>query len=496
MPGVKIPIKVIAITDFNKIVNDTRSRANGAMQTLVNFDTLTNQKKITPYRSCENGDTNSETDLIANFCYTNSAVYALANDGLNPITILKKTDLTTSTWGSFANNTGAITAVREVFVPYHGLIYGLNGSRNGVWAVDPTGSASFNPSVQGLSGGATHAAQGLVHSKDDILYIPWGNNIASNNNGSWQPLALVLPSELYITSICEFGNYLAIGCAPISGLGKSVVYLWDRDSSLTTLSEVIDFGEGILQILENLSGTLVGISLSAQDRFNDRVIFRTYTAGDKAELFEEFVGGTIDVLPQAKQIINNRLYFMMDITINGNFYAGTWSIGRIAPGQPLGVVQERTLNNDVAFVGNGALFNFIFVGDYLFQAYTDDSANYQVTKTDDQPNYLQTSIVETLINPEMPENDRYMQKQLQGVALTYDSFPTGGQVTLKVAVDGGAWVIAFTQTTVAQNTEAPSALGIPFTDGRDYEFRIESKGGVEITALIYKYATLNTIINP
>ncbi|GAH30408.1 unnamed protein product, partial [marine sediment metagenome] len=89
--------------------------------------------------------------------------------------------------------------------------------------------------------------------------------------------------HLYITSICEFGNYLAIGAAPLSGLGGSVVYLWDRDSSLTTLSEIIDFGEGNLRVLEEIDGVLIGISSvgGTSDRFDDKAVFRL-VSGNKA----------------------------------------------------------------------------------------------------------------------------------------------------------------------------------------------------------------------
>lgn len=43
--------------------------------------------------------------------------------------------------------------------------------------------------------------------------------------------------------------------------GRSNVYLWDMSED-RTFNESIDWGEGSLMILENLGGTLVGVSIS------------------------------------------------------------------------------------------------------------------------------------------------------------------------------------------------------------------------------------------
>ena len=71
--------------------------------------------------------------------------------------------------------------------------------------------------------------------------------------------AKTVPSNFKITSLANYGNYLAIGCAPISTYnGRSKVFLWNLSSDL--FQEAIDWGEGELRVLENIEGYLVGIT--------------------------------------------------------------------------------------------------------------------------------------------------------------------------------------------------------------------------------------------
>src|SRR3990167_651299 len=257
------------------MVNDPRDPAAGACRVVTNFDILTNPRKLIPYRNSEDGDSAAATSRKQNFCIalrtgTTYRLYSLGvKSGATTAEVLMK-DLTTSGDDDLADNTwltpnnnqssaGATNFNLFIFYPKTTLIYGARAGTH-IWAFDPTSVAGWADTHQALT--YTNIAQGLVHPKDDILYIPYDNKIAKNDNGSWTTVALTLPSHLYITSICEYGNYLAIGCRPLSGQGDSQVYLWDRDSSLTTISESLNWGRGNLEILGVVDGLLVGISLT------------------------------------------------------------------------------------------------------------------------------------------------------------------------------------------------------------------------------------------
>lgn len=496
-------MKQILLNKFDGgIVNDPRSSLEGAWRAITNYDILTDSHRMTPYRDSENGDSVASTSkkqafTIALRTGTTYSLYGLgvvsgsgkAEVSYKDLTTGASNDLDDSGWASTANNASSSgTTSFNLFVYYKqtGLIYGARAGTH-IWAYDPTGSAAFADTSHALS--YTNIAQGLVHSKDDILYVPYDNKIAKNNAGSWTDAALTLPSDLYITSICEHGNYIAIGCASLSGVGHSRVFIWDRDSSLSTLSDSIDWGEEKLQILEEVDGILIGISLSGSNstRFSDRVIFR-YLSVSNAIKFAELLGGTSTLLPIAKQKINNRIFFMMQITLNGATREGVWSVGRNSQYSPMTIVHERTPNNDTA-LSSGLLNSFYSVGDYLFISYQTSGA-FALSKTNDQSSYTATSIGETTINPGMPLEDKVLDKKLMSVGCTYEPLPSGGQIVLKYRVNNGSWTTVLTASTTGATRTEPvtrTSSGTAFTDGSEYEFRIESTGGAIPTGIQYKY---------
>ncbi len=485
------------------MMNDPRVPNSSLSRVVTNFDILTNPYKLTPYRSGVDGSAGAAAEEARRFTLTGSRLFKLGVVlGSGKAEVLYKnlttggsTDLDDSAWGTPANNASAAGATSFDLFSYYkktGLIYGARAGTN-IWAFDPTGSAGWADSHQSIS--YSTLAQGCTHPTDDVHYIPYNNKIAANDNGAWNLTALTLPSYLYITSICAYRNFLAIACAPTDANGNSVVFLWNRDTSLTVLSETIDWGEGIIKVLEELGGDLVGISYSGNSstRFNSRVIFRYYT-GYGAEKIAEFVGGTSSVtLPIAKQRINNRLHFMMQISLNGSVREGVFSVGR-SPGQPYSIIHERSANNDTALVTSSNLFDFIYVGDFLFQAYLTNSV-YGMSKTDSSANYTASAVYETEINEGMDAEDRKEIKQLTSVGALYERLPASGQVVVQYRVDGGSWITIFTETTDSVTYTEPkvrAANGSEFSKGKDYEFRITSTGGAEVVGVTYKYGVIES----
>ncbi len=486
------------------IVNDPRSPFNNVVRMATNFDILTDSYRIKPYRDSEDGDSAGSTSKKRNFCIAlgASSTYRLYSLGVvsgagfaevlqKNLTTGASTDLDDNGWATPANNASASGASEfDLFVYYKktGLIYGSKAAQY-IWAFDPTGSAAFAETHRDLTSYST-TAQGLVHSKDDILYIPYDNKIAKNNNGSWTNAALTLPSHFYITSICEYGNYIAIACAPLqAGIANSRVYLWDRDSSLTTLSESVDWGDETIKILEQVGNRLVGISLSGATttRFNDRIIFRYWNQGmANAEKFEEFIAGNnSSTLPIAKQKINNRLYFMMQVNLAGATREGVWSVGYSPSTRGFNIVHERTPNNDTA-LSSGVLYNFFSVGDYMFIAYLTSGA-HDVSKTNDTSSFTATSIIETKI---YNEGDSDLTKKLIGASVIFEPLPTAGQVVLKYKKDEeSSFTTIYTYTTdngISHGAINIESSGATLPEYKEIQFRIESTGGAVITGLKFK----------
>ncbi len=487
-----------SITQFDGgMVNDLRTPDPTAARLIKNFDTLTYQRRLVPYPDSESGN-NDTTRNIVNFFYANSILYGLgAMSGTTKPQVFSKTDFTDASWITLANSQGSTARGSNLFVYYKGNIYGAQANAS-IWKMDAGGGGWTD---QDLNIGFTYknVAQGLVHSKDDILYVPVDNVIFAKNDASWSNSGspvLTLPTDYYITSICEYGNYLAIACAPTAAAARphSQVYLWDRDSSLTTLSESIDWGDGQLLVLQDIEGVLLGITALTTNNLQPRLIVKQYAGTQGAVPVVELVGdiGTTINLQQAKQKAKNRIYFLANIVLDGVTHYGVWSVGK-NNGRPFSLQIEQLINNNTA---PNSVQGFFVLGDFLFVAYTDGSGNPQVSKTDDLLPYTATSIYESRIfnevlglrNKHIP--DSAAKKKLLGITASFSSLPSGAHVLVKYKKDGEtSWTAIFDFSTTGALSHAAvniESTGANLPEYKEIQFRIESTGGAVVTGSKFK----------
>lgn len=479
------------ITRFDGgIVADGRDPRENVCQMSKHFDIFTRPYRLVPHVAPESGNSDQTTHGIRQMLYYNSKVFGLGVT-TSPPRVYEKSSLANATWTELTNGTASSGSFNpNVFVEYKGYVYGWYASAN-LWKADLSGSAAFTTTERSITG---VGVQGLVHSKDDILYLPYNvsgqGKIAKLDNTTWSDASITLPVDKTITAICEYGNYIAIACKP-KYYGKSVVYLWDRDSTLTTLSESIDFGSGDLEVLEELDGYLIGISLigNSTTALKPRVVFRRYGGAGSATVFKELEGSSaVGLTLKGKQKVGSRLYFLLGITIDGTTLQGVWVIARSSSSQEFAVA----FSHDPVISGGSAinsLTSFFLVGDYMFCVFNDGSDT--LTKTNDSPattpGYNISSIYESQI---FNSGDSSLKKDLVGVSVSYEPLPTNGEVTLKYRKDAEtSWTTIFTDTTddsvshSAVNIESSGAL---VTDFKEIQFRLESKGGAEITGFSFK----------
>ena len=501
------------------MVNDPRSRLSNACRVCTNFDALTNPYRLTPYRESENGDSNGATEMTRRWTVALGAsstyrLFGLARQNASDKVQIFYKDLTTSStdlsdagWTTTANNTASTNSTVNYamfcWYPKLNMIFGFHGNRY-IFEYDPDGGTAFNETDADLGASSEVTADAIVHPADDSMYVPYITStgvptIAKNNNGTWTTSAATFPVGYRINSICVYGSKIAVALRPTSGLENSRVLIWDRDTSVVTFDENIDAGDGNIIWLEELEGNLVGMTLTSglnlvsTTRFYDRLSFRVFSNYGMQEL-AVIQGTTSTRWTTYKQKINNRVHFMMGVSLNGSIREGIWSFGRNSLGQ-WALIHERTPDNDTLTenAGAGALQGFYYVGDYLFQAFVNTSSAREVTKTNNSASYTATSIYESLINPNLGEQYQKSYKQLKSVMVRYASLPSAGQVVLKYKVDGGSYTTVVTETTDnAVYTEMVSAGSTAFTAGREYEFRLESTGGAEILELNPTYEILET----
>lgn len=514
--------KQILIKDFSRgITTDSREDDFRYSQFIQGFEAHTYPHKLVPVKSTESGDSSASTSKKENFCLAEltAGVYKLYALGVvsgqiyaeilyKAFTTSNSSDLSDATWLNTANNQSASGAINSnLFAYYKKATAGNTGliffSRNGshIGAYDPTGSAAIADTHYAVT--HTHIGQGITHSKDDRFYVPYYDSatgtggVLMKNSSSAFVVGIATAKYLIPISVCEYGNYLAIACQPASGIGKSVVFLWDRDTSTALFSETIDFGDGILQILEQISGYLVGISYTGVAPGNlssllGRFTFRYY-AGGTPVIFRELLSEatfTAGDLPLAKQKISQSLYFLMTVTLGGTKRQGVWRISRAGENTPFSLVMETPANNGTALT-SGLLKGFFKVGDYMFLAYTDNSV-YKVDKTDDSGSAYtaMSSTYETL-----KFGDAFQNKKLVVVGVMTEPLPSAGEVILKYKKDeDSSWTTIFDNTTndnMYRESVNIESTGVTLPEFKEIQFQILSTGNAVITGLYAKYEIID-----
>ena len=489
----------ININNFSGGISDDSRENNGTkFQAIKHFDCFSNPTRLTPYRSLEvdthDGSTSTgmKQYFVQDYVYASASakLYGLGQTGAGLTKIVFKADATTGNWTLPATSEGNGAVKNGCLVEYKDYLWGFQGTTQ----VFRWGLLSGTPAItnsQGTVGTITSVAQGII-AKDDNLYLPYNNKLARVTlGGTVNDAVLTLPTNFKITSICNYGNYLAIGCAPISTFnGVSKVYLWNLTS--TDVQEAIDWGEGELRVLETIEGYLVGVT--------DRYLNNATGAGRGSMIIQIYSGGVPQIvkevftqaltgksIPLQKTVKNNRVFWAAKIMTNtaGTTYnEGIWSFGRKNVNFPfalsLDIIDENITTSGIQAIGSAA--------NYFFVSHSGDGS---IDKTNDAAVYTFTSVYESQI---FDFDDVDSDKTLLSLKVSFRKQLAGESLTAKYRVDGAtAWTTIGTYDT--DDTLSYTFLGVsgePFASGREYEFRLESTGGLELTGFKAKAIINNT----
>jgi len=453
------------------------------------FDIFSSPGRLISYRSFK-ADTNDgstptgmKAHFIRDFLYPSASgkLYGLGQTGGGLTEISIKADATTGNWTP-ASATGNGAVKNGCFVEYKDYAWGFQGANQVFkWGL-LSGVPAITNSVSTTASAITSVAQGVI-AKDDNLYLPYNNIIARvTSGGTFNDAVLTLPTNFKITSICNYGNYLAIACAPISTFnGASKVFLWNLTSP--DVQEAVDWGEGELRILETIEGMLVGIT----DRYLNNstgagrgsMIIQTYQGGSPQVVKEIFtLAITGKTMPQSKAVKNNRLFFAAKIMTDSagtTYNEGIWSFGRKSSSYPyilsLDLIDENINTSGIQAFGSAA--NYFFVA---------HSADGSIDKTDEVANYTFTSIWESQI---FTWGASMLDKVLESVRVSFRKLATGENLTLKYKVDGAtSWTTIGTFNTVGELSHTfvnIESTGADFASGKEFQFRLEGTGGLEVT---------------
>ena len=432
----------ITIDDFSGgIASDLLNARKGEFALTKHFDISNN--KLEPYRDMEDeAGTLGVYAIKSVVLFTDSAaaqnLYALGNVSgqTYPQVIEKSSNMVTGTFAISTTGAGSVgTVVAISLFPYRTKLFGLNlDTTVKLFSYDPQSNtyvAAVGDTAKTTSGGIYPRM--FRHPQDDILYIGVGNQVSTLNNATFTAAALTLPVGFVITSFCDYGTYLAIACAPIDQSNKSYTFLWNRDTSLTTVSEVIDFGEGSLMVLDNVGGSLVGISVTSQATASvfdiaPKVVFREYTGG-LARTWKEIqwttTGASTLLLKNLKAKKDDKLFFALKTYMENQTVFQVWVVGKNASGR-LYATADRYVNNDTAIT---AIDGLDVIGDYLWVGYNGDGS---LKRTNDAATFTATPTYDSAI---LNGGDSNKVKHLDSVVVTFEALPADGIVSLYYRLD-------------------------------------------------------------
>lgn len=498
------------LVEINKFdgghAEDIRTFNTDECEKSLNFDIFTNPHKLIPYPDSVAETTG--TGVMADIQISDIDIsligssYVITGIGYETSISAKPTFWTKSaiTNGGTLNWSSQAVSAGNTFQKLSGVVYkdkdfalGFNGSNQyTLYRYDSAGSVT---AIGTISSSSIFYARPFVHPEDNILYIIIGTTITTWNGSALATTTTILPAGFEAVSVTDYGTYLAIGMRPLRGNGNSVTYLWGRDATINTLQGTIPMGEGNLLILENLDNELVAI-MAPQNAFStattNKIYIKKYSGGS-VQLVKSLMILNTQSISVTKLKNVNKLYFGLN-----NDYA-VYAFGKNKEGEYI-LTQDRYYNNGT-IIGS-ALYAIAMIGDVMWKGFGTSGVAYTLMRSlinslGESVTYNSVSTYKTTINPNMNLSDRYKRKQLDAIQISYTG-KANGTLALKYSVDGSAMTSIVSENTTAietvkeANTEA--STGKSLIDGREFQFQIESTGGVEIKEVRYRYTVLDTIL--
>lgn len=480
---------------FGGIADDIRKASLNEFSISKHFDVFSNPHRLTPYRSLE-ADTEtsvSSTDLkqylVRDFIYASASTkeYGLGQTGAGLTKIVQKAVAESGLWTTPASSEGNGAVKNGCFFEFKDYAWGFQGTNQIFkWGL-LSGTPSITNSVATVASTITSVANGVI-AADGNGYMAYNNVVVriATDASTITDSAKTVPDNYKITSLENYGSYLAIGCSPKDSFnGTSKVFIWNLSSDL--FAETIDWGEGELRVLGTVEGLLVGISdrylNNATGAGRGSMVIRGYSGGAAQVLKEVFTQALVGkTMPTSKVVKNDRLFFAAKIMTNAagtEYNEGIWSFGRKNVNYPyaltLDIVCEEADTDGIQAFG--------VAGSFFFIAHSLDGS---ISKTNDASTFSYTSIFESLIL-----GDGFTNRKLKEFILTTAPIPTGGSVTVKVKNDDDtSYTTIGTLSTVGATSRQflnIESSGVNFPSSRESQFRIESTGGAEVTGWLPIY---------
>ena len=484
--------KTLIFSQFNGgISEDKRVRVANKFSITKNFDVFTYPHKLVPRPLTAALTGENKTYDIVKFLYapftgggapaSGYVLYGLGLTGANRA--VWRLDITTNTDGDWAgpSNSGivAVAGGEEEKVLFHYKNYVYFWVTDALFRIDTT---SGSPAQYQAMTGWVNIAPPVRHPSDDIAYFFHDNIVSSLNDTSWTAAALTLPSNLKIVAACPHGPYLAVACVTKDTLKpESVVFSWDRDSSLANVTSRADF-DGEVKKIASLEGRLIAVTYVKNFITKDKVQIQQII-DENAIPLNEITTDVADGITfyDTDFIKNNILYFPLKATLASDTRLGIWAVNSS------GAATLDFLNSDVTTSSYEGIYH---TGDYLFIAHSNDGST-DVSSPTGAYSPLGNCLYESLIIGDL--EDLGKSKKLLAIGVMTEPLPASAQVSVEHRVDAEtSYTSTFYHNTAdslykeAINTYA----GANLPEFKELQIRLYSQSGAVITAYMVKYEVL------
>lgn len=418
---------------------------------------------------------------------TSSTVYAarfLRKNGDDPTSYWQQS---TVTCGSTPYYNGCILYKDQVYA----LTY--SGTSNSLYRYDGDSTATSVVSSFTESGSGGVIPKPIVHPLDNKLYIAINKTIFVWDGSAGTVTTASFTTPYQIVGLTYYGTYIAVAC--VKGDGKSIIYLWGRDTTVTTAQDSIEFGDDRLTFIANLNGLLIGVSYRTNSpTYIDNKIKVRALEGREAVLKKEIEVTSTDYISGYYTVWKDVIYFLNQT--QNTPYGFLYSIFKNGSGEIV-IGQDKTSQYDGET--SSSTYHFFNVHDYFF------FANYggKLMRTYNANALYNTfdSVYTFPTNVGVDIADRPQIKKIRQVYLkVYANSAGEGTLKLEYTVNNGTtWDTIFSEASPSSvNAYVKEALndtnGDAFKEGIDIQFRVTFDQGIDIEEFGYDYEVNPTTI--
>jgi hypothetical protein len=474
------------------MTNDRRDKNSNRFALARHFDVSSYPHKLVPYPAASQADNsgNDKPYKIKKFLYEEYSAGNYRNYGFGYVAAGSKCSVyyhNGTGWVQTANSDSTLGARNEdVFFFYKGFIYMWGNTL--LKRYDVTAASAFeedcvlNVFAKTAVTAFTTAVQPVLNTFDDVAYFFTDNYVHTLNNTVWTTNALTLPSTLRITAACQYGNNLAIACSTKKSQGNNnVVFLWDRDSSLTTLTDRLDFGTGVIEQMRVLNNKLIAV-------VNDTLTVKSKTISGNfgvtlSQITSEGLGSAVSTV-KTNFVYDDKIWFPMDVDAETD-RLGIWTVDEFGKFNLEFIVDEATSYQGIFWDGTA-----------LWVAHTNDGSVSKCTFQTAAYSSSMASSYESLIIGSGTVNNKLVSAgvSVESTGEVSGKFALYYRLTQRGATIPTAWVAIFTDANdsdVYHEAVNIESSGDALPEFREIQFRIESNSGAVITGLKIVYEEIN-----